>query len=218
MYRYVFFDFDGTLTDSSEGILHSLRYALEKMGTPPLPPETEKLFIGPPLQESFALHCGYTPEQVVQAIHLFREYYCAKGITEMAPIPGMEEALRHLQDRGLLLAVTSSKEHNACCQAMENLGLAPFFAVIAGSESDLSHNTKADIIRSVMEQLHLTEENVPEILLVGDRKYDVIGAAQWGIPCLGVDFCGFAPEGELTEAGAVAVVHTAEEMADYILA
>ena len=70
MYRYLFFDLDGTLTDSSEGIFNCLRYALEKMGTPPLPHEVERLFIGPPLQDSFTAHCGYTRQQVLFDVSL----------------------------------------------------------------------------------------------------------------------------------------------------
>ena len=217
MFRYIFFDLDGTLTDSSEGIFNCLRYALEKMGTPPLPHEVERLFIGPPLQDSFTAHCGYTPQQTLQAIQYFRERYLRQGIHEVAPVPGMREALQQLKDHGRILTVASNKENTACRTVVDNLGLTPFFTVVMGSTSDLSSCTKADVVRFTMDALGLTAEDAPSILMVGDRKYDVIGARACGIACLGLDVCGFAPKGELEEAGAAAVVHTVEEMTDYIL-
>lgn len=217
MYRYLFFDLDGTLTDSSEGIFNCLRYALEKMGTPPLPHEVERLFIGPPLQDSFTAHCGYTRQQVLQAIQYFRERYLRLGIHEVAPVPGMQEALEELKRRGFVLTVTSSKENTACRTVVDNLGLTPYFTVVMGSTSDLSSCTKADVIRFTMQALGLTADDAPSILMVGDRKYDVLGARECGIACLGLDCCGFAPAGELEEAGAIAIVHTPEEMVAYIL-
>ena len=218
MYTHIFFDLDGTLTDSSAGIFHSLRYALSKMGAPPLPPETEKLFIGPPLQESFTVQCGYDEARTMEAIRLFREYYLKTGIREVLVVPGMEEALRALRERGLTLAVTSSKEQEACRRVVENLGLTAYFDAVMGASSDLSSCTKADVIRAAMAALGLGAADRNRILLVGDRKYDVLGAAACGIPCLGLDACGFAPAGELEAAGAAAVVHTPGEMADWILA
>ncbi len=217
MYRYIFFDLDGTLTDSSEGILNCLRYAMQKMGAPAIPPETEKLFIGPPLLESFSLRCGFDEEQAKQAIVYFRERYVVEGKKEVSGIPGMPGILQKLKDAGKTLAITSSKEHIACCEVVDHLGLTPYFDVISGSPSDYQLNTKEAVIRHVMGKFGLSEADSKEILLVGDRKYDVLGAAAVGIDCLGVTFCGFAPEGELEEAGAIAVVSTPEEMGSYIL-
>ena len=96
MYQYIFFDLDGTLTDSKEGILNCLRYAFEKLGDP-VPPETELIkFIGPPLQDSFMSFCGYSQEKAIRAVKLFRERYAPIGKFENAAAPGMAELLRRL--------------------------------------------------------------------------------------------------------------------------
>jgi len=217
MYRYIFFDLDGTLTDSSEGVFNCLRYALEQMGAPIPPLETQRLFIGPPLMESFSTYCRFDEEMCAQAVTYFRKRYMETGKNEVSAVAGIAEALQHLKDAGKILTVTSSKLHNACCEVVEHLGLAPYFSIIAGSPSDYQLNTKEAVIRRVMKQLELSEVDSHEILLVGDRKYDVLGAAAVGIDCLGVTFCGFAPEGELEEAGAIAVVSSPKEMVNYIL-
>lgn len=217
MYRYLFFDLDGTLTDSKEGILNCLRYAFEKLGEPTPDEDTLLQFIGPPLQESFARFCGFTPERALEGLRLFRERYVPIGKLENAPAPGMAELLARLKERGYVLALASSKPEEMCLSICERFGFTPSLRTIAGSppESDWE---KVDVIREAMRRLGLTADQAGEILMVGDRKFDVLGARACGIDCVGVEFFGYAQPGELTEAGAVAVVSTAEELEEFILA
>lgn len=216
MYRYVFFDLDGTLTDSKEGILNCLRYAFEKLGEPVPSEETLLQFIGPPLQESFIRWCGFTPERAAEGLRLFRERYVPIGKFENAPAPGMAELCRRLKERGYVLALASSKPEAMCVPICERFGFAPFLDVIVGSAPGDDWE-KEDVIREAMGRLGLTEAQRDEILMVGDRKFDVLGASACGIACVGVEFFGYAQPGELAQAGAVAVVRTAEELETYIL-
>ena len=216
MYRYVFFDLDGTLTDSKEGILNCLRYAFEKLGEPVPPEETLLQFIGPPLQESFIRWCGFTPERAAEGLRLFRERYVPIGKFENAPAPGMAELCRRLKERGYVLALASSKPEAMCVPICERFGFAPFLDPIVGSAPGDDWE-KEDVIREAMGRLGLTEAQRDEILMVGDRKFDVLGARACGIACVGVEFFGYAQPGELAQAGAVAVVRTAEELETYIL-
>lgn len=216
MYRYVFFDLDGTLTDSKEGILNCLRYAFEKLGEPVPPEETLLQFIGPPLQESFIRWCGFTPERAAEGLRLFQERYVPIGKFENAPAPGMAELCRRLKERGYVLALASSKPEAMCVPICERFGFAPFLDVIVGSAPGDDWE-KEDVIREAMGRLGLTEAQRDEILMVGDRKFDVLGARACGIACVGVEFFGYAQPGELAQAGAVAVVRTAEELETYIL-
>lgn len=216
MYRYVFFDLDGTLTDSKEGILNCLRYAFEKLGEPVPSEETLLQFIGPPLQESFIRWCSFTPERAAEGLRLFRERYVPIGKFENAPAPGMAELCRRLKERGYVLALASSKPEAMCVPICERFGFAPFLDVIVGSAPGDDWE-KEDVIREAMGRLGLTEAQRDEILMVGDRKFDVLGARACGIACVGVEFFGYAQPGELAQAGAVAVVRTAEELETYIL-
>lgn len=217
MYRYIFFDLDGTLTDSKEGILNCLRYALEKMGEP-IPPESTLIqFIGPPLQDSFARFCGFDEEQAVRGMKLFRERYGPIGKFENAAAPGMAELCGRLKERGYVLALASSKPEEMCVPICQKFGFAPSMAVITGGPP-IGDWSKADVIRETMRRMGLTEADKPAILMVGDRKFDVLGAKECGIDCVGVEFFGYAAPGELAEAGAVAVVSTAEELERFILA
>lgn len=215
MYHTIFFDLDGTLTDSSEGIFNCFHYALDCMGAPPLPQGEEFQIIGPPLEDSFARLCGFSPEDCTKALGFFRQRYRTEGCREVKIVPGMKEALQELRAAGLRLAVASSKEERGCHLVLEALGIHDCFDCIAGHNVTLA-STKEAVIRSAMAQMGLPD--AAGVLMVGDRKYDAIGAAAVGMDCLGVDFCGFAPEGELKAYGVHTVVSTTREMTDYILA
>lgn len=216
MYHFIFFDLDGTLTDSKEGIFNCLRYAFEKLGET-APPEAELIrFIGPPLQDSFMGFCGFSQEKALRAVELFRERYAPLGKFENAAAPGMEALCRRLKARGYVLALASSKPEEMCVPICQKFGFADSLTVLTGSPP-LGDWEKADVIRETMRRLGLTEADRASVLMVGDRKFDVLGAAECGIDCVGVEFFGYAAPGELAEAGAVAVVSTAEELEQFIL-
>ena len=216
MYRYIFFDLDGTLTDSKEGIMNCLRYALEKLGEP-VPEEDVLLnFIGPPLQDSYMKYCGFDREKALLGVQLFRERYAPIGKFENMPAPGMVELCARLKEKGYVLALASSKPEEMCVPICEKFGFAPSMTTITGSAPGDDWE-KVDVIRETMRRLNLTEADTASILMVGDRKFDVLGAKECGIDCVGVEFFGYADPGELADAGAVAVVKSAEELVTFIL-
>ena len=216
MYRYLFFDLDGTLTDSKEGIINSVRYAMGKMELPLPAPSVLLNFIGPPLHEAYMEYCGLSREQAAEGVTLFRERYNVTGYLENEAAPGMLELCQRLKEKGFVMAVASSKTECMCLPICQRFGFAESMAVITGSLPGADW-TKVDVIRETMRRLNLTEADVPSILMVGDRKFDVLGAKALGIDCVGVEFFGYAEPGELAEAGAVAVVRTPEELEAYIL-
>ena len=113
------------------------------------------------------------------------------------------------------MALASSKPENLCVDICRHFGYTPSFSAVTGSPLHGDHS-KADIIRETIRRLGLTDAEKPQILMVGDRKYDVAGAKECGIDCVGVEFFGYAAPGELAEAGAVAVVRSAAELEEFI--
>jgi len=215
MYRYILFDLDGTLTDSKEGIINCLKYAIEKLGDPIPSNETLMTFIGPPLKISYA-SLGYDAEKTQRAIDIYRERYIPIGKYENTPAPGSVEMCRRLKARGYVMALASSKPQQMCIDICEKFGFTPYLDHIVGPSGD-DDWTKADVIREAMRRLGLTDQDKPKILMVGDRMYDVLGAKECGLDCIGVEFFGYAAPGELLEAGAVAVVDSTEALEAYIL-
>lgn len=214
MYQYIFFDLDGTLTDSKEGVLECVQYAIETLGG--TVPEGAGLlrFIGPPLQESFREYCGFSREESQRALRLFQERYVSAGQFKNRPAPGIAEMMGRLKARGYVLALASSKAESQCIPICRRFGFAPYLAVISGS-SGSRDQSKEEVIRAAMGRLGLSDPG--HALMVGDRKYDVEGARACGMDCVGVEFFGYAPPGELAEAGAVSVVGTVAELEAFIL-
>lgn len=214
MYQFIFFDLDGTLTDSKEGVLECVKYAMEKLGAPALDGRSMLKFIGPPLQDSFVELCGFSREKAQEAVRLFQERYVPIGQYKNRAAPGIAEMLGRLKERGRVLVLASSKAEGQCIPICERFGFAPHLAAIVGSSGDRDW-AKADIIREGMRRLGL--DDPARALMVGDRKYDVAGARACGMDCVGVEFFGYALPGELEEAGAAAVVQTVAELERFIL-
>ena len=216
MRNAIFFDLDGTLTDSGPGIMNSALPALEHFGIPVANRDQLRVFVGPPLRYSFTTYGGMDDEMAEQAVEAFRERYHVKGMYENAAVPGCPELLRRLKEKGYVMALASSKLQMLCDQIVERYGYAPSLDLVAGSNDD-ANETKASVIQRVLDHFGITEENKSSVLMVGDRRFDVEGALDRGIDCVGVEYCGYADPGELEAAGAVAVVKTVEELEQFIL-
>lgn len=216
MYRWILFDLDGTLTDSGPGIVNCARHAITQLGDAPPPDALLRQFVGPPLQVSFSEMCGYSPEKTQEAIRIFRERYGPVGQYENTPAEGMAALLERLKAAGFVLALASSKREDLCLSICRRFGFAPHLEVIAGS-APASDWSKADVIREALRRLGLADADRPSVLMVGDRKYDVLGARACGIDCLGVSFFGYALPGELEEAGAIAVVDSLPALEAFLM-
>ena len=200
MYRYLFFDFDGTLYDTVEGITRCVQYALRKRGMD-APLDSLRCFAGPPLDDMFIEKFGFTREDAEQAVRDFRERYVPIGLYESRPFPGLKDLLRDLHAAGYRLAVTTSKPQVLAKELLRREDLHDLFDCICGAAEEGEGNAKWQVLRRAMERLHAPEG---ESVLIGDTKYDVAGAKRCGIPCIGVGY-GYAAEGELEQAGADAV-------------
>ena len=182
-YQHIFFDLDGTLTDSADGIVNSVRYALEKQGI--VPPAREQLlpFVGPPLLDSFHKYYGMDREHGMQAIEAYREYFTDRGWKENSVYEGIPEVLKQLKDAGAHLYIATSKPEPFAKRIAEHFGLAGYFDRIAGATLDERITGKGQVIQMLLEEL--ADIPVSQIVMVGDREHDVLGAKEHGIACVG---------------------------------
>lgn len=213
MYRYIFFDLDGTLTDSGEGIIRSLEYAFDELGLERPDSETIMKFIGPPLVVSFHEFMHYDDKTTEKAIAKYRERYLVKGIFENYPYEGIPELLSELKNKGVRLAVATTKPEYMAKRVTDHYGLTGYFETVSGAIGE--HDTKEAVIRRACERMNVAETEYSEILMVGDRKFDIIGAHACGIKCCCVRY-GFAPEGEFEENGADYIVEKTEDLRNFI--
>ena len=213
MYDYVFFDLDGTLTDSGPGITGAAQYALRQMGIDVPDRKSLSFCVGPPLLDVFMEKFGMTESEAEETLKKYREYYRERGLFENEVYPGMETLLKRLRDSGRKLIVATSKPETFAVTILEHFGLARYFDLIAGATFDGSRYRKDEVIRYAIESAGIGD--IRKAVMVGDRKYDVEGAKSFGMASVGVAY-GYGTREELEEAEADHIVDTVPEIEQYV--
>lgn len=208
--KAIFFDLDGTLTDSGEGIMNCAALGLQHFGLPVPDRQQMRVFVGPPLDQTF-IRFGVPADKTDEAIAVFRSRYTTIGKFENFPYPGIQEALEALKAQGHRLFVATSKPEVLANEVLAHFDLAKYFEQIAGATLDGSRSHKADVITYLLG----LSGDVGQTIMVGDTAYDVLGAAQHGIPTIGVAW-GYGEVADMEVAGAMAIAHTVEEMVKLI--
>ena len=195
-WKYLLFDLDGTLTDPMQGITRSVQYALRHFGIDE--PDLRKLcpFIGPPLADSFRERYGMSPADAETAVAKYREYYAPKGIFENEIYPGIPELLAATAAAGCVNVMATSKPTPFAEQIAAHFDFAQYFTLISGSTFDGTRTTKADVILHALDTLGIAPQ---EAVMIGDRRYDIEGAAETGLASIAVGW-GYASPGELEAA------------------
>lgn len=212
--KYILFDLDGTVTDPMIGITKSVQYALNKFDI-----KVEDLnelckFIGPPLKDSFMNFYNFTEEDALNAITYYREYFSTKGLYENTVYENFEDMLISLKEKNKSLIIATSKPTVFAEKILEHFNLKKYFDFIAGSNLDNTRTKKADVISYALEQQGITE--VSEIIMIGDREHDVIGAKALNIESIGV-LHGYGSYDELSNSGANYIVKDVKELHSLLL-
>ena len=210
----VLLDLDGTLVDSAPGITACVAHAFGALGLPVPDAVTLRSFVGPPITTSFAAH-GVPAQLMPDAVRLYREAYRAGGMDQVAVFPGIPDALVRLRAAGCRLGVATSKPTVFARPICERLGLAALLDDVHGAPLDEHLSTKAMVVAEALEAA-AAHADLTRAVMVGDREHDVHGAAEHGLPCLGVTW-GYAGPGELVAAGAAGLVEQVDELAEAVL-
>lgn len=211
MPKAILFDLDGTLTDSGEGIINCAALALEHFGLPVPDRQAMRVFVGPPLRDTF-VQFGVPADKAEEAIAVYRSRYIPTGIWENRVYPGIGELLEQLKQQGHRLFVATSKPENMAKAVLEKFQLAHYFEQICGASMDKSRDSKEAVIACLLEQVR-----GEDTLMVGDTHFDVLGAAAHGIPTVGVAW-GYGAVEDMVKAGAIAIVNTPKELAQLLQA
>lgn len=195
-YAHLFFDMDGTLIDSKPGIFNSVYYTLEKLGIPKSDwPADLNPFIGPPLRMSFKTLFGFDEALAEHATVTYREYYSKQGLYEFTIYDGIPEALQQLYEAGLKLSLVTSKAEIYALKISEKAGFSNLLQTVSGCEINGQRSEKAELITWTLNKLGL--EPSLQILMVGDRSFDISGARLAGISSAAVLY-GYGSYEELT--------------------
>jgi len=212
-YPNIIFDLDGTLTDSADGVIRSVQYALQRIGIKADSTEL-KNFIGPPLQRSFREKYGFDEQKVWEAIKFFREYYREKGIYENRLYPGVVDMLDKLTEKGKAIYLATSKATPFAETILRHFQIDHYFEAVSGATLDGSRVEKIDVLAYLVE---LSGNLQPrDSIMVGDRKHDIIGANKHGFDSAAVTY-GYGSVEELSKENPTYLVHSVKELTELLL-
>ncbi len=221
MKKYVLFDLDGTLTDPMVGITTCVQYALAAAGIEE--PDLQKLtpFIGPPLKQSFMEFYGFSDEEAEQAVEKYRERFKDVGIFENEVYEGIPKLLSSLKKEGMLLSVASSKPEVFVKRILTHFSIDSYFDAVVGSELDGRRTDKKEVVAEALKRLYEKDaaqdaERRKHTYMVGDRKFDIIGAKAEGVISVGVTY-GYGSEEELLAEKPDFLAHSVDELKEILL-
>ncbi len=214
-YRLFIFDLDGTLVDTSPGIMRTVRHVEETMGIPPISDSDLRKFIGPPLEDSFIRYHHATEEQAREMVACYRERYGTIGVGEAAVYPGIPEILDTIENTpGAYAAVATLKHQSMAEKSLERFDLTRRFAAIAAGTDE--HPSKADLIRQVMDTLDWTDPG--SAVMIGDSRYDGVGALEAGVDFVPLTYgFGFSEPGSLQGLPTVYTAKKPEDLVQFVL-
>lgn len=210
MKHNIIFDLDGTLTDSGEGIIKCASLALSKLNLPVPSWEEMRVFVGPPLRDTFQKF-GVHPEDVEKAVEIYRSRYVPIGLFENTPYPGIAEMLAALKNLDYKIYVATAKPEPMAQAVLEHFQLAEYFDCVCGATLDGTRGTKEEVIAYLLKSI----EDNEQFIMVGDTVFDVIGAQSHGIPTVGVSW-GYGNPNDLQNAGAIAIANSAAQLLEIL--
>lgn len=208
-YKHILFDLDGTIINSSLGVTNSVMHSLKKLGEPI--PEREELykFIGPPLFTSYTQYCGFSQEKANLAIEYYREHFEKKDLFNNELYSGIEDVLSCIHDSEKTLIVATSKPEVFAKQILDKFDISKYFDFIIGATFDGKRNHKDEVLDYILKNCNIDDKQ--DCVLVGDTRFDAIGAKNVGIDCIGVAY-GFGTKQELTQNGVITIADKVEDL------
>ncbi len=216
MFQNLLFDLDGTLTDSSEGITKCVAYGLQKLGLTPPPRKELEVFIGPPLRASYKKYFGLSDEDAERATAYYRERYTDIGIWENHVYDGIMPLLADLSAKGFKLGMCTAKPIDFAARIAQRFELDTYLTEVTGASMDGKMDNKATVVAASLAKWGIvTDEEKATVVLIGDRREDILAAHANGIKAIGIGW-GFAKPGELDDAGADYYCETVEDLRRFL--
>lgn len=211
-YKIILFDLDGTLINPKVGITKALQKALNTLGIYEKL-ETLTQFIGPPLDTSLEQYYGLSKHQAKEAVSLYRKFFVPQGMFESSVYKGIPELLHTLNKAKKKLYIVSSKPTDEAKKIVNHHKLNEYFEAIVGCKMDLSNSEKAELIGKALD--YYPKETKKSFVMVGDRKYDILGTKPHNIDSIGVTY-GFGTIAELKRAKPTYLAQSIDDLRSYL--
>lgn len=208
-YNTILFDLDGTVLDTSEGILRSIEETIALCQLPELSAQVKRSMIGPPVNQSLKKIYGLTDARTNEVTALFRKLYSEKYLMEMKAYPGILELLAQLRQSGYKVGIATYKRDDYAQRLMNGAGINALCHFTLGSDG--KEQTKAEIIQICLNALQCRHSR--ECIMIGDTIHDLEGAKNAGTAFIGVTYgFGFRSKAEILALNAAGAADSAEEI------
>lgn len=215
-YEAVIWDLDGTLMNTSEGVLRSVAYTIETLGQPPLPREKMERFIGPPIVQSFVKICNMNPEQAAHAADIFRMRYSTVDLMAAIVYPGIFDVLKQLKQSDVKIGVATYKREDYARKLLEEKGISDYCQSTRGADFE-NRKTKQDILLECLEELRAGSRQPLKAVLIGDTEHDASGAYQAGVPFLAVTYgYGFRTPEDVNQFAHIGVAEKPDDLMKFL--
>ena len=205
MYKTVLFDLDGTLVDSSEGIVNAAKEALSRLGMNPPSDDEIKSCIGPPLGETLESIMGWSESEKKEFYDIFRPVYKDKYVFQCELYPGIEQLLKELKEKGILVGIATNKRKDSTESLLQYLEIDYLFDTVIAQDQQTIRNKK-DMILDALKSLQSGKENA---VMIGDSIGDLNAAKDAGVRFIGVHY-GFGFKEEVEDN--VEIVDSVDEL------
>ena len=205
----VLWDLDGTIVDSAPGIISSMQKMLDVLGLDVPSYEQMLDYIGPPILDAFREHELDDAVELDLALSTYRDIYQEEGERNSRVYPGLGELLRTFHDLGVPQTTATSKPEDSASRVLTHFGLEQYLTAVVGATPDETRSAKHEVVAEALRVLGARGVDLSNVIMIGDRHYDVQGSAANGVPCIYVTW-GYGEVGE--EAGAVGVAATADDL------
>ena len=214
-YKLAVFDVDGTLLDTTEGVLASVKYTINKYHLPQLTEDELKTFIGPPIQNSFERYYGVKGDKLQELAECFRDQYKTVDLLKAVPYSGIYEVLQTLNNCGIAIAVATYKRQDYARKLLCHFDFDKYTSVMYGADN-FNKLKKSDIIVRCIESFNIKDYS--EVIMIGDSDNDAVGAQKIGIDFLGVSYgLGFSSPKDVAEYSSIGCAVSASEILQYLI-
>lgn len=212
-YDIALFDLDGTISESAEGIKYCIKLTLDEMGKPHPDLSDYSKYIGPPLVKTFQNLCLLSEEQAQKAVEIYVKHYDVEGLKRNRLYDGIVDVLKACNDNGVLISVCSSKNEKIAKEVVDLLGVTKYFDALCGSNIDGTRKEKEELIPYALSTLG-TKDGA-RVVMIGDTKFDCIGAKKCSVDFIGVTY-GYGKKEDMVSSGGEKFADTPHKLHKYL--
>ena len=213
-YKAVIFDVDGTLLDTTEGVLAAVQYTIKEAGLPEIDREALLTFIGPPIQDSLVRVYHVSNERSQELAVIFRNRYKDHDLLKAEPYDGIYDVMSHLNKQGIAIAVATYKRQDYAETILKHFHFDQYSDILYGADHE-NKLKKKDIIMLCMHDMGIDDPT--EVVMVGDSSHDALGAKELGMDFIGVTYgFDFKNQEDVMKFPAIGYANKTEDLLKYL--